>query len=259
MARGLAVAILVRSRRTATVRQSTASSPQPNSELSNMATASPLAMRILPGGYRTKGSVTLACQQENIPTAVNQGRDLCYLAEVPETTETYGCTECGYLTESPRADYSCENCRVGLVVAVGGEASAAKAQALIAWARRDATEVIEGRGTLLGFVCGITVGAFISLLGNLASNTALAVPLWGAGIGAGAGTLLALRVHRKLTPQTRLQPVVIPAKRQQLKWLLLLWVVVPLILGSLARVYGDGDINEGIRKVVGRLWLGINP
>src|SRR5688572_29832539 len=69
----------------------------------------------------------------------------------------FGCRECGKLVDDA-GDGTCPECGSRLIE-LGGDPSPDKAAALIAFARRDATHVVESVGAVGGAVLGAVIAA----------------------------------------------------------------------------------------------------
>ena len=60
-------------------------------------------------------------------------------------SKVWGCLECGAFIEELTAEGFCPACKEGLVAELGGDPTPDRAQALVAWAGPDATEIILKR------------------------------------------------------------------------------------------------------------------
>lgn len=169
--------------------------------------------------------------------------------------KVWGCLECGAFVEELSAEGWCPVCKVGLVVELGGAPTADKAQALIAWARRDATEVIQNRGTIIGAVSGFLLGILLSLFATELGAVVIVLFLYTGVLGALIGRLSALRLHRRLRPHHHLQPVPDEAAHRRLVIALTAWVILPGVLLAVFTVFGGtGKLELDGRRLLGSLW-----
>jgi len=168
--------------------------------------------------------------------------------------KVWGCLECGAFVETLTETGRCSACLDGLVTELGGAVTAEKAQALMAWGRREATEAIENRGTIIGAGVGVAIGVLLALLTN-ASVTVLIMMLYATVLGGALGRLVALRVHRRLWPHHRLQPTHNPVVRRRLILATGAWAAVPVLtVVALATSGGRGDLGTIVRRALGSVW-----
>jgi hypothetical protein len=162
--------------------------------------------------------------------------------------------ECGAFVEELTEGGCCSSCGDGLVTELGGAATAEKAQALLAWARREATEEIENRGSVAGALFGFAAGVLVAILTGV-STSALVVLLYTTVLLGLTGRLLAVRAHRALRPHSRLQPTENPLLRRRLIGATAAWGILPvLLLVGLSIFGGRGDLGTIIRRTIGSLW-----
>ncbi len=172
--------------------------------------------------------------------------------------EVWGCLECGALVEERTDAGHCSACNDGLVVELGGTPTSDKAQALIAWARKDATEQIETWGTVIGAVAGALLGILIAVVWEGDGLLKLVVLLYAGAMGAVLGRLFATAVHRIVRPHSKLQPVHDEAQRRQLIWGVIAMVVVPIVcVGGLMIIGGDTDLRKAAKYVLASMvqWM----
>jgi len=165
-----------------------------------------------------------------------------------------GCLECGAFVEALNERKRCPACGDGLVTELGGQLTSEKAMALMAWARRDATDQIEGYGTLAGAGLGLGLGLLATLVIPGAAAGALLSTLYFTALGGAAGRLGALRAHRVLRPHSRLQPTFNSILRRRLQIATAAGVVVPALFGIALAVFAGPDVGTSLRRMVASVW-----
>ena len=172
--------------------------------------------------------------------------------------KVWGCLECGAFSEEVTAKGHCSACEDGLVVELGGAPTPDKAQALIAWARKDATDQIETWGTVVGAGAGALLGIIIAMVWEGDGLLKLLILLYAGAIGAVVGRLFATAVHRVVRPHSKLQPVHNEALRRTLSWSAVAMVVVPVVcIVGLMIVGGDTDLRKAAKYVLASMvqWM----
>lgn len=160
----------------------------------------------------------------------------------------WGCLECGRLAETLNERTRCPFCQVGLVTELGGGPSSQKAQALIAYARREATDEVENLGTFIGATLGLVLGsAFATLIAD--GMVKILVALYGGVLGGMVLRCSAIDLHRRLRPTRRWQPAFDPAARRNLLWATLGWALLGVGIMLLA-----GGANMSLKRLAGELW-----
>ncbi len=179
---------------------------------------------------------------------------------VDDTEPTiWGCLECGSFVERLAADGRCPVCEEGLVVELGGNPTPDKAQALIAWARRDATELIQNWGTIVGGVAGLFAGLVVSLFATQLGAGVIVALLYTGVLGALIGRLAALRVHLLLRPHRKLQPIRDLARRRHVVAGLVGWLLLLAMTAVALAIFGNGGgwASAG-RRLLGTLWAALS-
>ena len=164
----------------------------------------------------------------------------------------WGCLECGALSETLSGQRRCPVCGDGLVTELGGAPNPQKAQALIAWARRDATAQIEGRGTIAGGAAGAAVAVTAGWAFASGGAALLVLLAYAALLGGLIGHAAALPIHRRLRPHSRLQPVIDPAAQRRMRWLI--GGVGGLGLVAAAAFGAAGGDGQAFRLLLGKVW-----
>ena len=185
--------------------------------------------------------------------------DLVPYKESTARDNVFGCAECGCFYDDAQDDRFCSRCGANAVIALGGAPNAEKAGALIAWARRDATELLEARGAVIGAVLAMVAGlAAVSAFAGFGA-AALVVVIYGGIIGAVAGWLASVPAHRLLFPKSRMQPMVSAHGRRWLWISLGALILLPAIgLPVAAAMSGDRSLGQQMRIWLGQLLLWIS-
>lgn len=147
-------------------------------------------------------------------------------------------------------DKPCPKCDDGILTPLGGTPNAAKAQALIAWARKDATSVIEGWGMGIGAALGFVLTAFASVLLPKAQGALLPLILYGGVFGGLLGQRLAVPIHRRLRPGLGLVYLEDESKDRRRTWALLALALLPIIILPLMKLSGTTP-----KHLIGQLWM----
>jgi hypothetical protein len=179
---------------------------------------------------------------------------------MPGDADVHGCAQCGAFFDAPPPSGQCSRCGEPWVVALGGSPSAEKAQALIAWARRDATRAVEARGAMLGAIVGLLLGLGVSVALPQYNDLRIPIVMYGGILGALVGTYSALPINARLRPQSRLQPVVLRGERRYLAVAMCVWGLLPLaVIGVLVAFSSGGRSEHVVRGLVGSIWAAITP